>query len=258
MTLRILCTIRIITQMAEATTGGSNSNIEEVHFYPGGKVLVFFVDGKIKLMADAWGGPPQKLSREAGGGMAQEPTHPGAFVIDRIEAYHTETWFWSKIPWGTPIRPSRITAGKVEYLASPGKWRPLQIRGRWVDAKMIKDRYGYLYHTTANHFPDTWIFNDFGPSAVRYYEDRNRNSRRDANEPLKGEMIHTTPENEAETRMWNEDRNKVRLFISHGCIHIRPAALRVFREAGAFQQGMSLIIHRYDEVFDETKYKRIR
>jgi hypothetical protein len=107
-----------------------------------------------------------------------------------------------------------------------------------------------------DYFPATWVFSDFGPVAIRYYKDVNKNRRLDGKERLSGEMILTTAENEAESQQWNEDKRRVQLFESHGCIHIRPAAMRVFREAGAFEQGMTLVIHQYREPFDDTKYAR--
>jgi len=246
--------IRIIPDMTEEKIGDGRSKIEEVHFYPGAKTLVFFVGGKIRLIADAWGGPRRKEPRHDGEPMAAAPTHPGVFVIDHIEAYHTNTWSWSKIPWGTPIRPSRLIAGKVEYMESVGNWRPLRMKGKLVDTQEIKDYYYVLYRR--NHFPATWVFSDFGPAAVRYYKDANKNRRLDGKERLSGEMIHTTPQNEAQSQRWDEDKRRVRLEDSHGCIHIRPAAIRVFREAGAFRQGMTLVVHEYRESFDDTTYAR--
>ena len=186
--------------------------------------------------------------------MAAGPTHPGVFVIDRIEAYHTNTWSWSKISWGTPIRPSRLIAGKVEYMESVGNWRLLRMKGRLVDTQEIKGYYRVLYGR--EDFPAAWVFSDFGPAAVRYYKDVNKNRHLDGKEWLRGEMIHTTAQNEAESQQWDADKTRVQLFESHGCIHIRPAAMRVFREAGAFERGMTLVIHQYREPFDDTKYAR--
>ena len=261
--------------MANPTTAGRTgqrpAKAEAVHFYPSDRLLVYFVDGKLKLHAGARGGPAHKKPRARDESMAAEPTDAGEFVIDGFETYRTDSWPWSKIPWGTPIRPSRTHAGKIEYKSSSGTWRPLTIwiteylRGpgdkerrvrTLVDAKMVRGRYEDLYKR--HGFPDKWVFNDFGPVAVRYYRDKNKNRKRDANERLEGKMFHTTPDNEAESYLANQNPNGVvpiNLEESHGCIHIRPADLKKFREKGAFRQGMPLIIHRYDEIFDWTPYR---
>ena len=66
--------------------------------------------------------------------------------------------------------------------------------------------------------PDKWLFNDFGPVAIRFFKDLNGNKILDGKESLSGEMIHTTPLNEAE--FVNGD--PITMKHSHGCIHIRP------------------------------------
>lgn len=252
-------------------TGQARAKTEEVHFYPGDHLMVYLVDGRPQLRAEAWGGPAHKRPRIEPERMAAEPTEAGEFVIGGFDTYTTNSWPWSKIPWGTPIRPSRIHAGKIEYKSSSGTWRPLTISfeedvtgpgdkkrrvRKLIDAKEVRSRYKDLYHI--DEFPDTWVFNDFGPVAVRYYRDRNKNRRRDANEPLEGRMIHTTPKNEAKSYLAAQHPDRVipvNLVESHGCIHIRPADLKGFRDEGAFRQGMPLIIHRYDEFFDWSPYR---
>ncbi len=240
-------------------TGQTRAKTEEVHFYPGSKIMVYLEDNKVKAIAEAWGGPRTKQARRPDEKMAAEPTAAGQFVIDGLETYRTDSWQMSKIAWGTPIRGSRIDTRRIEYLSSSGKWRPSTIM---IDEKVevrvpnggskIKTRRRLL--TTADvqwlnkflrgsrDFPDTWLFSDFGPVAVRYYYDRNRNRRRDANEPLSGEMIHTTQVNEGESYRFN-DSSQVHLYDSHGCIHIKPIDRQKFLDAGAFRKGMSLIIH---------------
>jgi hypothetical protein len=221
---------------------------EQVHFYPGDKVLLYLVEGKVKLNAEAWGGPLVKQPRELDESMAAGPTHAGTFVIDGIMPYSTKTWTWSKIPWGTRIRESKTRSNEVEYEQSPGKWRRVTDKHNVpITKRRIELRRADLYGLV--EFPETWIFNDFGPLAVRYYRDRNKNRRRDANEPLEGEMIHTTHYNEAQSKRYPEDLSKVELDDSHGCIHIKPIDRDAFIDAAAFRQGMTLIIHRYSEHF---------
>jgi hypothetical protein len=254
---------------------------EEVHFYPGSKIMVYLVDGRIAAMAGAKGGPPTRLARDPGESMAAGPTTAGVFTFDRSVAYHTKTWSWSKIPWGTRIRVSRTNSGSFEYLSHLGKWRPSTIM---VDVrvtlpngkKRTKKRLlnvndvirAYKRLRGADEFPDRWVFNDFGPTAIRYYRDKNRNGKRNADEPLSGEMIHTTDKNEAESDLFKETLDDeglsdrfdgqfaaVHLSLSHGCIHIRPADRDRFTKIGAFRKGMRFVVHPYGEYLDPDKYR---
>ena len=230
---------------------GEAPDREQVHFYPGDKLLLYIVDEKVQLRAEAWGGPP---TREPDKAMDRLPTHAGVFVIDCIEPYRTTTWSRSKIRWGTPIRRSRTRAKKIEYRDESGKWRPLLAKDSEgeITAPRLEELHEHMYGL-AGDFPDTWFLNDFGPKAVRYYEDRNKNRKRDPNERLSGEMIHTTPDDEAATEHHPKDARKIPLGKSHGCIHIRPIDRDDFTNAGAFRQGMTLIIHGYDEHYSPEK-----
>jgi len=251
-----------------AGTGQASAKTEEVHFYPGSKLLVYLVDNKVKAIAEAWGGPATEQARRPDEKMAAGPTTAGEFVIDRLETYRTDSWNMSKIAWGTPIRASRTDTRKLEYLSSSGKWRPSTItfsvrvpdgHGGMKSEKRLFDVNDVMrmHHLLRGSYelPDTWLFSDFGPVAVRYYRDKNRNRRRDANEPLSGEMIHTTQVNEGESYQSKGDSSKVRLYDSHGCIHIKPADRETFIKAGAFRKGMTLVIHSYGEIFDFDKYE---
>jgi hypothetical protein len=227
---------------------------EQVHFYPGDKLLLYIVDGEVQLSAEAWGGPPVREPDEP---MDYLTTHAGTFVIDGIMPYSTKTWPRSRIRWGTPIRESRTRAGKIEYRTPSGGWRPLVVKdedGSEFTALKLTERHEKMYGLSSG-FPKTWFLNDFGPKAVRYYEDRNQNRKRDPNEPLKGEMIHTTPKGEAETEHHPQDARKLQLTKSHGCIHIRPIDRNDFISAGAFRQGMTLVIHQYDESYRPSTRK---
>ena len=116
-----------------------------------------------------------------------------------------------------------------------------------ITKRRVELRHSEIYGLA--DFPDTWIFNDFGPIAVRYFRDKNKNRRLDTGEELKGEMIHTTPSSEFQTTRHRNDPSAVELDYSHGCIHIKPIDRDTFLEAGAFRQGMTLVIHNYDEHF---------
>ncbi len=107
------------------------------------------------------------------------------------------------------------------------------------------------YHGLYGHdsgIPDRWVFNDFGPFAVRYFVDKNRNHKRDRNEPLSGEMIHTTADNEAEV----SQGSRASLLPSHGCIHVDPIDRERLHAAGAFERGTDLLIHGYNEPLPES------
>lgn len=95
--------------------------------------------------------------------------------------------------------------------------------------------------------PDVWVFNDFGPIAINYYRDPNRNRKLDRGEKVMGEMIHTTPETEATTEL----RRPATLESSHGCIHIKPIDLRRFLNIGAFKPGTLIFVHGSNEVVPE-------
>lgn len=74
-----------------------SSSGKELHFYPGQKKLVYFIDGCQKATVEAWGGPANTVSESV---MNATPTTSGRFVIHNIEPYRTNTWSWSKIKWG--------------------------------------------------------------------------------------------------------------------------------------------------------------
>jgi hypothetical protein len=100
------------------------------------------------------------------------------------------------------------------------------------------------YDRDGDGIPDVWVFNDFGPVAINYFRDPNRNRKRDAGEKMMGEMIHTTPQNEGQT-----DRgDRVTLYPSHGCIHVRPADLARLLRAGAFKVGELVVVHGPSEI----------
>ena len=100
------------------------------------------------------------------------------------------------------------------------------------------------YDRNGDGIPDVWVFNDFGPIAINYFRDSNRNRKRDAGERIMGEMIHTTPDNEAQT-----DQGKpVGLYSSHGCIHVRPADITRLLRRDAFTVGELVVVHGPSEI----------
>jgi hypothetical protein len=192
--------------------------------------------------------------------MQPEPTTPGSYVIHNHGPYVTATWDMSRIAWGTPLK---LDAGGEHVLYQGGsgsnRWRRVDRLIPRLTAAKLRVLYKNLYGKTGIHdsnldgFPDKWVFNDFGPWAIRYYLDRNRNRRLDAGERLMGEMIHTTPINEAETAIEAKtgETDLVKLEYSHGCIHIKPIDRVSFLKFGAFQTGNLMIVHGPAEVVPE-------
>jgi hypothetical protein len=206
-----------------------------LHFFPGTKRLYYFVDGKPVKETEAWGGPAGTVKGDI---MDQGPTDPGDYIIYSVEPYRTNTWPMSRLKWGTKLRAN---GDKVMFEESPGRWLPLEKRVPGIGAKDLADENFRLYGQ--RKLPDRWVFNDFGPLAIRYFKDKNKDGKKDANEPLSGEMFHTTPDDEAATALGK----KVNLMPSHGCIHLKPMDRDDLISLGAFKRGTPLKIHEYSE-----------
>ena len=209
----------------------------ELHFYPGQHVLAVIQGGKVIKRFDAFGGP------EHGGSdprMAEIPTTPGTYIIHHTHAYSTPSWPMSKIKWGTPLKDMGSVKDDVWYQLPSGKWASVK-NDVGIGRADLKSYYHLLYNI--NKVPDKWVFNDFGPVAVRYFKDINGNKRLDSNERLSGEMIHTTPVNEAEYATGSP----VTLEHSHGCIHIKPQDRNVLQGMGLFKSGTVFKVHSYKD-----------
>ena len=66
----------------------------ELHFYPGQNLLVLKSNGSVKGRYEAWGGP---ASMGTDPHMAEEPTWPGSYIIEKAHRYRTPSWPLSKI-----------------------------------------------------------------------------------------------------------------------------------------------------------------
>lgn len=209
----------------------------DIHFYPGQDLLVVNKDDRSFSRFEAMGGPA-KIGNDVR--MAEEPTWPGQYIIDRAEAYRTPTWTMSKLAWGTKLRdmPSKLD---IWYALPSGKWGSLNQLFGTATRDVIMDMHNELYGK--RKVPDTWVFNDFGPIAIRWYKDINRNKVLDGKELVSGQMFHTTPDNEAEAALGLP----VRLMPSHGCIHLKPNDRNRLFAIGAFKQGTSFTVHKYYE-----------
>lgn len=224
----------------------TNPPSRELHFYPGEHVLTWVVDGKVLLTAKAWGGevptPGQTYVV-----MKPRPTTPGRFVVHSYAPYRTRTWAMSKIVWGTALMLDAAGTAVLFESGSAGRWEKVEDRIPMATPAFIRQQYRALYGTSGVHdpdgdgIPDQWVFNDFGPWAVRYFVDKNHNRKLDKDEALSGEMFHTTPDDEA-----NAARGlPVNLAPSHGCIHLDPSERELLHKAGAFDKGNTVVVHSY-------------
>lgn len=211
--------------------------MKELHFYPGQHILAVVKNGKISHRFEAWGGP------EHGGSdprMAEIPTTPGNYIIHHTHAYSTPSWPMSRIKWGTPLRDMGPTVKDVWYKLPSGKWGSVK-NDIGISRNDLKNYYNQLYNI--NKIPVKWVFNDFGPIAIRFFKDLNGNKKLDGAERLSGEMLHTTPENEAEF----STGKPVILVPSHGCIHIKPQDRNMLQGLGLFIAGTVFKVHSYNK-----------
>lgn len=81
-------------------------------------------------------------------------------------------------------------------------WRPVEPTIPLATLGVVRDEFHDMwggnrrYDRNGDGIPDVWVLNDFGPIAINYFRDPNRNRKLDAGEKTRGEMIHTMPENE--------------------------------------------------------------
>lgn len=218
----------------------------ELHFFPGQDlIIVKNKSGHITYRFEAMGGP-STLGDDPR--MTEQPTTAGHYIIDKAHAYRTPTWTWSTIAWGTLLmdKPAKPPAKPdVWYRLRNGKWASL-LKDHGIKRQDVIAQNEYLYGKNVfPKVPKTWIFNDFGPIAIRYFKDLNNNGKLDGRETLSGEMFHTTPDNEAEHAL----KKPVRLYPSHGCIHLKPADRDQLFAIGAFKRGTQFTVHKYTERF---------
>ena len=224
---------------------------KELHFYPGTHEMVWLVNGAVVLKAEAWGGEKADPKKHYDT-MKPRQTTPGRYVVFSYEPYRTNTWALSKIEWGTKLSLDPTGNHVMFESRSGGKsWTRVEDRIPGAAKSELQRLYYLLYGLTGKYdsdgdlVPEIWVFNDFGAYAVRYFKDRNKNKKLDPKrgEALSGEMIHTTPDNEAQVAQGTE----VKLEPSHGCIHMNPLDRDKFYTAGAFDKGIDLVIHGYGE-----------
>lgn len=222
------------------------------------------------------GGPAKEIAAEKA-----TPTRAGRFVIGSIGPHVSNgRWRNSAVPWGAPVR-----------LSAKEKYVEVQIRGKWVflhtlpgwssyfatnplgaKAQLVNDYRGLMNQlrpkyglSRSDHWPagwdgdlpSTWVFNDFGRVAVKYFADYNGNRKLDASakgigrrEELLSDFMHTTPASEIALALDQKLASKATMVLgeSHGCIHMDPEFLQKWIAGGKVAVGVTLEIHPYKEV----------
>jgi hypothetical protein len=180
------------------------------------------------------GGP--QTSALGGDGFEMGPTDAGTYRV----AYcgrHSSTRYrgWSTFRWGAAVKEE---AGKV-FVMHNGKWADIEDYG--LDRQQVTDYSRLLYGV--EKVPKKWVFNDFGHMTCYLYRDLNNDGRMDGKERIHGEFIHTTPEDEANTRLGLA----VQLGESHGCIHVKPGDIDEMIKRGFLAKNNVVVVHRYTE-----------
>lgn len=147
----------------------------------------------------------------------------------------------SKIRWGTRLL-DKPGLNDIWYQLPSGKWGSVK-NDIGAQRQEIIELFNTLYGQRV--VPAKWVFNDFGPIAIRWYKDVNNNKVLDGHERLSGQMFHTTPVNEAQ----HARGLPVTLEASHGCIHLKPKDRDVIFSLGGFKPKTVFVVHKYHERF---------
>ena len=227
----------------------------QIHFFPGPKRLIWTTGKKIMLDVEAWGGIKGLRHHHfpgdhVDGGMRRRPTTPGNYVISGWAPYRTNKWEHSRIRWGTELRLD-VTGRHLLYKTGMlNSWSRVESIVPDATLAYVKREFHNMwgssrrYDRDGNGIPDVWVLNDFGPMAINYFRDPNRNRKLDADEKIMGEMIHTVPDNEGQT----DQGQPVEMGYSHGCIHVRPVDLSRLLKQGAFKAGELIVVHGPGEI----------
>ncbi len=211
-----------------------------LHFFPGQGIIVHIKGGKEAGKYRGEGGP--RVAYTDSSGNEATPTRKGEYRILRTEAYQTPTYGWSRLAWGTELQ-DQPKKNDVYFKNSKGNWSSLS-KEYGLTRDQVLDSHQRLYGTRS--VPATWVFNDFGKQAVRYYRDVNSNQKYDPKvDELMSDMLHTTPDDEAEV----SKGQPALLGESHGCVHIDPTERDQMSKAGAFAPGTTFIVHGYDDEY---------
>jgi hypothetical protein len=202
---------------------------------------------KIIESYDAVGGPKQ-ASRD--GGHTKGPTRSGRYTLTPKTQFLSTVWPFSRIRWGTPIRWD--SAHDDVLYNERGHWRSVRqtVFNGNPREPVIASLQALLrqYGGTGFEQPNTWIFNDFGHVTYFLFEDRDGDGKLDHGERIIEDFLHTTPDNEFQTA----HGIPIELGESHGCIHIKPAAMDEMAQRGYLKAGVHFMVHKYGEQANST------
>jgi hypothetical protein len=183
---------------------------------------------------DAVGGP--ETSSMGDDGFEMGPTDAGRYRVAYCGRHSSKRYRgWSTFRWGSAVKEE---GGKV-FVMHEGKWT--DIEGYGLDRKQVTEYSRVLYGV--DKVPKKWVFNDFGHMTCYLYKDLDDNAKMDGKEKIHGEFIHTTPVDEANTRLGLA----VQLGISHGCVHVKPGDIDEMIKRGFLAKNNLVIVHRYTE-----------
>jgi hypothetical protein len=190
---------------------------------------------------DAKGGPAEPYFDDSG--RKADPTTAGTYVLDRCTQHVSrQRYSGSKIAWGTPLRDD----GKRVTALIEGHWRSVEEITGMSRADVIA-YYARLYKK--EEVPGKWLFNDFGHLTCYYFRDENHDGRLGAGEKVMADMLHSTPDDEAETasprRLFDGREKVIKLTTSHGCIHVRPKDIDDMRRRRFLGRGTLFVVHEY-------------
>jgi hypothetical protein len=194
----------------------------------------------LKVLAasfDAVGGPA--ISSMGADGFPRNPTSAGTYRVSHCGQHSSKRYAgWSTFRWGSAVKEE----GDAVLVSHDGKW--VDIRTVGLDRESVRQTYKALYGQ--NIVPKTWVFNDFGHMTCYLYRDRNNNRHRDENEPIHGEFIHTTPDDEASVDGVSiRNHLKIELVESHGCIHVKPLDMDRLIDRGFLARNTLVVVHPY-------------
>lgn len=231
---------------------------------------------------------PSSVSMAHGGPLLADepnkatPTRPGRFVIGSVGPHVSPTrWLLSSIPWGTPLG---LTTEKALEVQLGGNWVGLHTLPGWRERFasyppgapiLVREAYSRLMNKLSRSkfdnvarkqlpapwntdLPQTWVLNDFGQVAVKYFVDANYNRKLDGKEQLLSDFIHTTPNEELELAISRkrEPTSPMTLEVSHGCIHLLPNIMQDWVAKGVLAVGATLEVHRYTELTIPPSFER--
>jgi hypothetical protein len=200
----------------------------------------------------AKGGDPKNIKPVADGDGKHYAglTTAGKFKLHHSGKHVSNTWSFSKIKWGVPIKES-ASDRDVLFEDPPGRWHSVRKRlmGDGPSAQKtdiiagLLQLYEHIAPNCSAKLPNTWVFNDFGH--ITWYMVRADHTHQlPGSQPkIHNEFIHTTQRNEYQT----SHHRRVILEYSHGCIHVKPRDIDEMARKGYLKAGNWFIVHRYNE-----------